>query len=311
MTHSAHILYVEDEEITAELTEHVLKKHDYQVTVATNGESAWKHLNSGTRFDVILLDLGLPDIDGSIVLQRIMADSELRSVPVVILSYRNDIESISKTLAAGAQHFLTKPIQEPYLLAVVRSAIERYREYKAIQNSLDEALQYVELLATATFHYRTVAQASSLARGLARACAEPARAWLGLQELLINAVEHGNLGISYAEKSALLLENRWDEEVERRTHEPNYSSRQVSVHLERTPEGLCLTIQDQGNGFDWTDFLEYSAERAFDLHGRGIAMATTSFDAIEYLGNGNTVKVRVASSPIAGGSFGSTENRRS
>jgi hypothetical protein len=57
----------------------------------------------------------------------------------------------------------------------------------------------------------------------------------------------------------------------------------VSVHLERTLEELCLTIQDQGNRFDWTDFLEYSAGRAFDLHGRGIAMDTASFDAIEHL----------------------------
>lgn len=68
----------------------------------------------------------------------------------------------------------------------------------------------------------------------------------------------------------------------------------MSVHLLRDADGLSLTIQDQGQGFAWQDYLEFSPERAFDLHGRGIAMASTSFDAIEYLGSGNTVRVKVA-----------------
>lgn len=97
-----------------------------------------------------------------------------------------------------------------------------------------------------------------------QACVEPARLWPGLQELLINAVEHGNLGISYAEKSLLMLKNRLHNEIERRVQDPAYSQLQASVHLMRDADGLSLTIQDQGQGFAWQDFLEFSPERAFD-----------------------------------------------
>jgi len=72
------------------------------------------------------------------------------------------------------------------------------------------------------------------------------------------------------------------------------------VHLVRDADGLSLTIEDQGQGFALQDYLEFSPARAFDLHGRGIAMASTSFDSIEYRGNGNTVHVKIVNSPVAG-----------
>lgn len=299
MTHRAHVLLVEDEAITAALTDRVLKEHDYQVTMAADGESAWNRLKSGAGFDAVLLDLGLPDIDGMVLLQRINADLNLRWVPVIIVTSRNDLKTITETLTAGARYHLSKPMQAPYLLAVLRCAIAEQRERQAMQKQLGEAAQSMGLLESGTFRYSTLAQAHRLARGLAQACADPARSWLGLQELLINAVEHGNLGISYAEKSLLMLENRLHEEIERRAQDPAYSQLQVSVHLLRDADGLSLTIQDQGLGFAWQDYLQFSPERAFDLNGRGIAMASTSFDAIEYFGSGNTVKVKIAGLPAA------------
>jgi DNA-binding response OmpR family regulator len=297
MKPNLHVLIVEDEDISASLVEYILTENNYRVTIAADGETAWSLLTGGASFDAVLLDLGLPDIDGTIVLQRMMADPELRSVPVIILSWQDDIKNVSKIMAAGAKYYLTKPPEVPYLLAVVRSAVEMSREVKGVRESLDEALRYIGLLKTGTFNYSTVAEASGLAKTLAQECAEPLRAWQGLQELFINAVEHGNLGISYEEKSLLLLENRFGEEIERREQDPKYSSLQVCVRLVRTSDKLELTIQDQGNGFVWQEYLEYSEARAFDLHGRGIALATYCFDSIEYSGNGNTVKVTISGSP--------------
>jgi hypothetical protein len=56
-----------------------------------------------------------------------------------------------------------------------------------------------------------------------------------------------------------------------------------------------MTIQDEGDGFDWQKYLDFDPERAFDPHGRGIAMARMmSFDALEYQGKGNTVVLKIA-----------------
>ena len=120
---------------------------------------------------------------------------------------------------------------------------------------------------------------------------------MGLQELLLNAVEHGNLGIRYEEKTQLVLEDRWKNEVERRLELPQYRERQASVTYAKNTRTLTLTltIRDQGAGFDWRKYLEFDTKRAFDPNGRGIAMARMmGFDSMEYQGNGNQVVVKIS-----------------
>jgi anti-sigma regulatory factor (Ser/Thr protein kinase) len=76
----------------------------------------------------------------------------------------------------------------------------------------------------------------------------------------------------------------------------------VTVTLSREAGDITLTIQDEGDGFDWRKYLEFDPERAFDPHGRGIAMARMmSFDALDYQGNGNTVVVKIAGPAQAAG----------
>jgi hypothetical protein len=145
-------------------------------------------------------------------------------------------------------------------------------------------------------------EAKSLALWLANVSGEPERTVTAYLELLINAVEHGNLGITYDEKSQLLKDGLWADEIELRFQQPPYSDRYVTVSMEKTITDCVVTIKDQGNGFDWSNYLDFSPERMFDLHGRGIAMSRLcGFDAIEYVGKGNvvvtTVKTSVLNSP--------------
>jgi anti-sigma regulatory factor (Ser/Thr protein kinase) len=146
------------------------------------------------------------------------------------------------------------------------------------------------LLQNGIFRFRDLDEARMLANYLARACSQAENRVIGLQELLINAVEHGNLEISYKEKSALLLSNSWPQEVAQRLSLPKYSQRFVEVQFERQAQAIRFVIKDQGKGFNWQEYLDFSTERAFDLHGRGIALAKLmSFDQLQYQGNGNTV----------------------
>ncbi len=78
--------------------------------------------------------------------------------------------------------------------------------------------------------------------------------------------------------------------IAKRLADPLYASRVVTAHFARHSDRLTLHIADQGNGFEWRKYLDFDPERAFDTHGRGIAMANkVSFDQIEYCGNGNRV----------------------
>jgi anti-sigma regulatory factor (Ser/Thr protein kinase) len=133
-------------------------------------------------------------------------------------------------------------------------------------------------------------EATSLATLLAEAHPDPERVVMGLTELLINAVEHGNLGITYHEKAELLERGDLQAEIERRLSLPERAARRVRVTFRRAAEAISTWIEDEGEGFDWRPYLDYDPERALDPNGHGIAIARgVCFDDVTYHGRGNVV----------------------
>ena len=147
-----------------------------------------------------------------------------------------------------------------------------------------------QLMRQGRFELRTLDEARHLAELLAYAFPDPSRARLGLTELFVNGVEHGNLNLSYAEKSALLNTGTLDCEIARRLALPDYAQKRVRVSLDRTEAALRISITDEGKGFDWRQYLDLDITQSADGHGRGIAMAKTiGFDELDYRGCGNQV----------------------
>ncbi len=301
MKGNSRIFLVEDDETTAFVIQDLLTAAGMQLCHCADGLTAWELLQSTQpAYDVILLDRGLPQMDGMDLLQRIKSTPALAQIPVVMETSQDDRESVHEGLSQGAYYYLTKPFHPEVLLAVVKAALRQSREWRALRDSVRQAERPLSLLNSGVFRFRDLEEGRLLANYLALACPEPERSIQGLQELMVNAVEHGNLQISYAEKGALILENIWQEEVERRLELPEYRERCVEVHFQRLPKSLRFSIQDEGEGFAWEDYLEFSPDRAFDLHGRGIAMAgKLSLDAIEFVGNGNRVIATVKLPPVA------------
>ncbi len=292
---ATQVLLVEDEEIVAAIITELLDSRGIEVTAVADGLAAWAMLRGGDcHYETILLDRELPGISGMELLRRLKSTPQLSQIPVVMETSANDAQSIQEGLDQGAYYYLTKPFQPNILLAIVNSAITQYREYRQMQENLDKVERTLLFLETGGFRFRTLAEAHILAGGLAKACPEPSKAVLGLQELLVNAVEHGNLGITYQEKSELIFTGQFREECERRLALPEYREKTVEVRVERQPDSLSFTIRDQGAGFDWGKYLDFDPERIFDPNGRGIALARkTSFDYLAYSGNGNTVEAKV------------------
>lgn len=286
------ILLVEDEAITRLVIQDLLETEGHHITTCSNAAEAWKVLTTHSQhFDLVLLDRGLPDSDGMALLKQIKQETKFFHTPVVFETAQSDQQSIREGLDSGAYYYLTKPFQPDILLAVVRAALQQSNEYRELVASIKSAENLLDLMTQGRFHFRDLEQARMLANHLARLCPHPECAVQGLQELLINAVEHGNLAISYAEKNQLLMQGEWQQEIQRRLQLPEYRDRLVEVSFERRPNRLSFTIRDQGTGFDWEKYLDFSPERAFDLNGRGIALAyKLSVDQLQYQGNGNTVR---------------------
>ncbi|MEO5368231.1 MAG: response regulator [Magnetococcus sp. WYHC-3] len=287
------ILVVDDEPHNLDIIEDYLSDGNYQIVTAGDGSAALTLLEQEPeRFDLVLLDRMMPGLEGLEVLARIKAHPQLKSLPVILQTARAGQEDIVAGIEAGAYYYLTKPFEEKMLFSVVGAALRDRRLQLQMRQEVQELNHTLGFLQRGEFAIRTLSEARSLSTLLSMAFPDPARVVMGLVELLINAVEHGNLGIDYQEKTRLIDANAWLEEVERRTNLAVHAGKHVKVAFERSLHAIQVRIEDQGPGFDWQKYLKLSPDRALDSHGRGIAMAGMfSFDTLEYLGNGNTVVV--------------------
>jgi CheY-like chemotaxis protein len=285
------VLAVDDEPFNLEILSEFLGEAGYRLVCAEDGKEAWQMLEAEPgRFDAVLLDRMMPEMNGLEVLLRIKQHPELNTLPVIMQTAKSSRQDILEGLQAGAYYYLTKPFEQDALLAIVDTAVIDYHRYRQLQDEASQVSQTLSLMDHGQFSFETLAEGQNLAMMLANACPEPSKVILGLSELVINAVEHGNLGISYEDKSEIHRTGNWEDEIRRRQLLPENRGKKVVVTYSRTKDIVTFHIKDQGSGFDWKKYEEISPERVFDSHGRGIALAKTiSFDHLEYQGIGNEV----------------------
>lgn len=289
------VLVVDDEELNLELIESFLDASGYISECVSGGRQALDLLaKDADKYCCILLDRMMPEMDGIEVLTEIKKRRDCERLPVIMQTAMVGKENMREGLEAGAYYYLTKPYDRKTLLSIVAAAVKAYEQYSALQSELCETAHSLKMMQQGQFRFKTIDEGRKLAVLLARACPDADNTVIGLSELLVNAVEHGNLAISYADKTKLNQAGRWLDEIEHRLQQDEYRNREVVVNFERSRNRINITIIDQGDGFNWNQYLEVSPERALNSHGRGIAMANMlSFDEIEYRGKGNEVQVTV------------------
>ena len=111
----AKILLVEDNEVDLEMLSRRLVNSGYEVIAAINGQQALDKVAAESP-ELIILDIGLPDIDGWEVARRLKAGPDTRSIPIIVLTAYTVIESREKALETGCDDFETKPIEYDGLL---------------------------------------------------------------------------------------------------------------------------------------------------------------------------------------------------
>lgn len=293
MTSNRHsVLIVDDEEFNLDLIEEFLEMDNIDCVRAQDGQTALDILDKDSigRFSAVVLDRMMPGMDGIEVIKRIKSDADKMNLPIIMQTAMARKDSMIEGLEAGAHYYLAKPYDRETLSTIVSTAIRDYSRQKELQNTIRDAANTLTMMDEGRFSFKTIDEGKALATLLANASPEPDKVVLGLTELMINAVEHGNLCITYDDKTSLNEQGEWINEVNRRLDMPEYRDRVVSVGFARQQGEIRYLIRDEGDGFDWKEYLEISPERAFDTHGRGIAMAKMiSFSSVEYLGNGNEV----------------------
>lgn len=115
---------------------------------------------------------------------------------------------------------------------------------------------------------------------------------LAVSEILINAIEHGNLEITYQDKLLKMQNDEYFEYISQKISEKSNKDKKVKVEFLVNSEKLIVKITDQGKGFDHKSYLNKTTAQDNEMflqHGRGISLAKQIFDEIKYNDRGNQV----------------------
>ncbi|NTV10856.1 MAG: response regulator [Zoogloea sp.] len=292
---AANILVVDDEPFNLDIIAEFLDGADYALRMALSAEEAWAVLISpDSDFDLVVLDRMMPGMDGMALLRKIKAEPRLSDLPVVMQTAAASPDQVREGLEAGAFYYLTKPFEPEALQTIIRTALADMRVRRELRGSLSSQAMALRLMRDATFEVRTLDEAQALAALVAQVCRPPDAVALGLSELLVNGVEHGNLGISFDEKTRLRETDTWELEVQRRLELPENRDKRVRLRIRRMVAGWTFEVCDEGAGFDWPRYLDFDPERAFSPNGRGIALSRQiAFSSLDYFAPGNRVLATV------------------
>ncbi len=283
------ILVVDDEIFNLEILTDYLELNDYTVVAVNNGHDAFERLRESPReFSAVLLDRMMPELNGIETLAHIKTLPDCRYLPIIMQTAAAAPQQIAEGLQAGAYYYLTKPFSEEMLISVVKTAISDYQTYRKLEQELQQQNDALRLLRTGRFRFQTLEDIQHLAGLAAKLAPEPDKAIIGLSELMVNAVEHGNLNIQAHEKIQFIRQGIWLDEIERRLI--NNPDKYATLEICRTPQKVSFKISDQGSGFAWENHLAADASKMLEHYGKGIMLARmVSFHQLHYNNPGNQV----------------------
>ena len=141
------LLVVDDTEENRDVLARRLESQGYTVTVAVNGRQALEILQVN-EFDLVLLDIMMPEVNGYEVLQRVKADPRLKHIPVIMISALSELDSVARCIELGAEDYLPKPFNGTLLKARIGSCLEKKRAHDSERKLFQELqLNYEKLQA--------------------------------------------------------------------------------------------------------------------------------------------------------------------
>lgn len=120
------LLVVDDMEVNRDLLGRRLKKNGYRLSFAVDGHDALEKIRADS-FDLILLDIMMPRLDGFQVLSALKADEKLRHIPIIMITALSEMDSVVRCIEMGAEDYLPKPFNPTLLQARINASLEKKR----------------------------------------------------------------------------------------------------------------------------------------------------------------------------------------
>ncbi len=288
------VLIVDDEAHIRQLIRRFLSKEGYGIFDAEDGVEAYK-IYKEEKPDIILSDINMPRMNGLELLEKIRKEDN--NTVVVITTSMDAAEYTLKALRRRANDYIGKPFTKSDIVALMKkySTILHQRtqqrevlgmiKRRELEMQFENRLELVGKIAD-----RLMQETEGAVSGEARL-----GIYLGLVEMLTNAIEHGNLEITYDEKTIAQEGDlrAYLELIEERRNSPRIKARTVNVSFKRDENSCEWLIKDEGNGFDFKNLPDPTdPENLLSTHGRGVLLTQLQFDEFEYLGSGNIVRMK-------------------
>ncbi|MDH5719548.1 MAG: response regulator [Spirochaetia bacterium] len=251
-------------------------------------------LNKKENFDLLISEIELPDEDALDFIKIIKENSP--NIMVVVTTEKATVEKAVSAVRLGTLDF----IQKPFTIEELAVLIDRFfaltsnkqSDYDLLANLLEEKRMFIlptKLDMVNTFVNEIIDVVKRLSN-MDKKTTLGMR--LAIYEMIFNAMEHGNLGITYEEKKELLeTQPNYLEYLKKRALEPQYKDKKVIFTYIYEKNKISFIIEDEGTGFDVSTIPSLKEELNDGLHGRGIFLSKVNMTNIEYNEKGNKVTI--------------------
>lgn len=282
---------VDDQEALRALLAQLLEREGFDPVQAGDGEKAIEVFKSHSPL-VVVSDIMMPKMDGLTLLNEIKRID--RNAIVILMTGQGNEEMLLKALRGGATNFFKKPFNVRELIEEIRKVVnfrlEAARSTLYSPFLLEETKKFV--IPSSDSPYFPVINQITLQLPRLMPEDEILNIKVGIEEMITNALEHGNFGISFDEKNKAIEEGRLAELVEARGRQSDAVGRKVTIMSRLAPDLFELTIHDEGAGFDWRKLPAVAPENLLTFNGRGIFLTKIYFDEVSYNEFGNEVTLR-------------------
>ena len=295
------VLAVDDDITVQSMLSEYLRRWGYEPLTASSGKEALQII-SERKPDLVLTDIVMEPVSGLDLLYRVKRDHP--EIDVVMFTGHCSEDVIIDALRGGAVDFLKKPFSMDSLETVVRKAL-RMKKGKG-GAALDpffvnEETKRLVLPNDPNLIEGAVEQLTQNAR----CCISMERSRelaVALYELILNAMEHGNLCITRQEKTEHLDRGDYLDLLNARGNNPELAKRRVTIDYRLNDTGLFYDIRDEGAGFDWADSCRFSGDvvECLSTHGRGLILAGFYVDKLHFNDEGNAARLTMFADEIRG-----------
>ncbi len=282
------VLIADDEEILRQILSRFLKQAGFEPIEAKDGREAIELFRLSHPV-VVVSDIMMPHMDGLTLLNEIRKIDK-NAMVILMTGYGNE-EILLEALRGGAVNFFKKPFNFKELIqfieSVVRHRIEPDLSFLFSKHLVEEE-KYFEIPTYETNVLPVINQITLHLKKIVPDC-EILNLKIGIEEMIANAVEHGNLGISFEEKHRALEEGKWGAILESRLNSDNNRNKLIKIKSILKKDTFTVKISDEGSGFDWRSLPDVSADNLLSYNGRGIFLTKIYYDEVKYNNIGNEV----------------------